>query len=194
MGKWLFVTGTSKGSYFVVESDGEHREVAGLDINLGVSSGETVNEALQTLLDKLTTSKEVPETLFKKQKLIAYKIEDEGEWIDIKKQLVDSSKDKEVVETTNTVYENIKCKWCSENLPKNGAAQFSHLKKHLKQLVSGGRMTQEIFNKVNSITLKDDVVELLQQAKADGLLHTSDKAVSGSAQQVQTQVQTQQKP
>jgi hypothetical protein len=196
MKKWIFVTGTTRGSFTAVEPDGEIREVIGLDVNLGMESGENVKEAAQKLLNKLARSHTIPEVLYKKNKIIAYEILDNGDFVDIKKDL--SEVDVEEVHKTEvtSVYQNVKCKWCEEALPKNGAAQFSHLKKHLKQLVVAGLMTQEVMNAVNSLTLKGDVVEILQRAKAAGLLKAAVAASPGSeqGQGQQKQEQNQQKP
>ncbi|KKL63211.1 hypothetical protein LCGC14_2177360 [marine sediment metagenome] len=50
-------------------------------------------------------------------------------------------------------YKSINCEWCKQQVPKNGAAQFSHLKKHLSELVASGAMTKKKAKDIRSIKL-----------------------------------------
>ena len=53
-------------------------------------------------------------------------------------------------------YKRIKCQHCGNMIPSNGAAQFSHLKKHVKELLSAGKLTDEQVKEIRSIRLKPE--------------------------------------
>lgn len=57
------------------------------------------------------------------------------------------------VKTRTSKYKNVKCKWCDDDIPSNGAAQFSHLKKHINQLVERGILNKSQASKIRSIKL-----------------------------------------
>lgn len=63
---------------------------------------------------------------------------------------------KEIKEVHRTIYKNsnvqfkkIKCEFCDELISKNGAAQFSHLKKHLGGNTEGLKTIKEIRRRLN---------------------------------------------
>ncbi len=50
-------------------------------------------------------------------------------------------------------YSEIKCEWCGQQVPKNGAAQYSHLRKHINELVNMKMLSKPESKKINSIKL-----------------------------------------
>lgn len=62
-------------------------------------------------------------------------------------------------------FKSKKCEYCGDDVPRNGAAQFSHLRKHLRQLVDKGWMTKKQMDAIRSVTVSDEVKKLLKGAK-----------------------------
>ena len=59
----------------------------------------------------------------------------------------------EVEEEIKPKFKLMKCEWCKQEIPKNGAAQFSHLKKHLSELVEKGALTARKAKSIRSTKL-----------------------------------------
>jgi hypothetical protein len=57
-------------------------------------------------------------------------------------------------------YNRIECSWCNQMIPRNGAAQFSHLKKHINEVIQDGKITEEEAKEIRSVKLdpKYDVI------------------------------------
>lgn len=66
-------------------------------------------------------------------------------------------------------FELKKCEWCGETLPSNGAAQFSHLRKHIKQLVEGKLLSEENGKEVRSIKLSNELINIFSEGKKQKL-------------------------
>lgn len=52
-----------------------------------------------------------------------------------------------------SLYNKIKCPYCDDKVSSNGAAQFSHLKKHVRELVKEGAITKRQASGIRSIKL-----------------------------------------
>ena len=61
-------------------------------------------------------------------------------------------------------YESIKCEYCGESIPKNGAAQFSHLRKHVKQLVDQGMISDLEAKQIRKVKLNPKMKKRFQNA------------------------------
>ena len=61
-------------------------------------------------------------------------------------------------------YEPIKCEYCGESIPKNGAAQFSHLRKHVKQLVDRDVISDLEAKKIRKVKLSPGMKKKFKEA------------------------------
>ena len=61
-------------------------------------------------------------------------------------------------------YELVKCEYCGESIPRNGAAQFSHLRKHVKQLVDRGVVSDLEAKKIKKVKLNPEMKKKFQKA------------------------------
>jgi len=167
MPTWVFASGHTRGSFTAVESDGETRECVGIDLVLGTEVAETKEEAYRQLLAKLIQAAAIPEYLFKDKNIICYEINKSYNIpIDLK------HRPKEIVLEQNPVkefgFQKVPCKWCNKELPSNGAAQFAHLGKHLRQLVFKNLLTREQSALVRSTALTPEVEKIFNEGKAIG--------------------------
>ena len=167
MPTWVFASGHTRGSFTAIESDGDIRECAGVDLVLGTEVAETKEEAYQQLLTKLTHALAIPAYLFKERNIICYEINKSYFMpLDLK------HRPKEVALAPNPVkefgFQKVPCKWCSKELPSNGAAQFAHLGKHLRQLVFKNLLTKEQSALVRSTALTPEVEKIFEEGKTIG--------------------------
>lgn len=66
-------------------------------------------------------------------------------------------------ESVESKFKISKCEWCGNELSSGGAARFSHLKKHVRELVKNGVLSQEQANDVHSVKLTDEMRKLFEQ-------------------------------
>jgi hypothetical protein len=158
MKKWLFTSGATRGSFTAVNPDGEHRDCAGIDLVLGIEEDETVEGALRKILEKLRESSAVPEYLYKNRNLVAYEVSG-MKWIKHEEMLkeIDLPVNKTLAVKVEK-FETKICQWCGESLPSNGAAQFSHLRKHVLQLVKANILTKDQVGEIRSIKLSPEML------------------------------------
>jgi hypothetical protein len=60
-------------------------------------------------------------------------------------------------------YDRIKCIWCKQMIPRNGAAQFSHLKKHVNEIVQDGKITEDEAKEIRSVKLNDKYIDVFKK-------------------------------
>ena len=65
-------------------------------------------------------------------------------------------------EKNEAKYERIECRWCDESIPKNGAAQFSHLKKHVNELKKKGLLTEDQASSVRKLKLEQEIEDVFK--------------------------------
>jgi len=167
MPTWVFASGHTRGSFTAVESDGETRECVGVDLVLGTEVAETKEEAYQQLITKLTKAAAIPAYLFKDKNIICYEI---GKSYTLPFDM--NMTKKEIVLEPNPVkefgFQKVPCKWCGNDLPSNGAAQFAHLSKHLRQLVAKNLLTRGQSVLVRSTALTPEMEKIFNEGKNTG--------------------------
>ena len=173
MAEFLFTSGTSRGAFTAVEADGERRDCIGVDIVLGIETGETAKEALTELLTKLSQSHALPEYLYQHRNIVVYKISG-SDWINHTELLKHATKEAEEELKTEPLkteggYQEVTCKWCGKTLPSNGGPQFAHLQKHLRQLLKAKLITDEQYRSIHTTTLTKEFEEILLKAKEAGI-------------------------
>lgn len=173
MGTWLFTTGVMRGSYTVVEEDGEQREQIGLDLCLGFGKGENIKEAAKAILTKAFSHRVVPASFL--GTLNAFEIKSDTTVSIGKKDLEDIKKEvmKEAIQpqqqvTSDATAVGQECTWCGEILPPNAAGKFSHLKKHIGVLVAKEIIPLEDAKDIHSLKLKPNIIVAFQKAKDKG--------------------------
>ena len=72
--------------------------------------------------------------------------------------------EEEVPEEEEPKYKAIKCEFCGEEIPKNGAAQYSHLRKHVKQLVARGVISERDSKKIRKVKLEPATYKIFKKA------------------------------
>lgn len=175
MPTWLFTTGSTRGSFQAVEADGEVIDVIGVDLVLGSGDGETVEEAMKKVVEKISSERRVPKYLYDQKKIIAHLVT-KSSWIDHNGALKESSVDvlkritpQEEVKVTAPQrdaigsYKAQVCQWCGDEVPSNGAAQFSHLKKHVNHLVEKNALTKEQGLAIRKIRLTPDMEKTFKE-------------------------------
>lgn len=60
-------------------------------------------------------------------------------------------------------YKQTPCIYCQALVPSNGGAQFSHIKKHLKELIASGELTQAKADSVRSTKLQPDIIAVFKK-------------------------------
>lgn len=60
-------------------------------------------------------------------------------------------------------YDRVQCEWCGSMIPSNGAAQFSHLRKHINELVKKGKLTELAAKSINSTKLSKVMRKLFER-------------------------------
>lgn len=60
-------------------------------------------------------------------------------------------------------YDRIKCEWCGAQIPSNGAAQFSHLKKHVKELVESKIISESLASEIKKLKLKPNIRKIFEK-------------------------------
>jgi hypothetical protein len=162
--KFLITTGVTRGSYTALESDGVERQVVGLDLCLGIVSAETADEAVETLFSGHLRNSTIP--AYMQKKVVVHKISDSS-FVEVSKALAKIPQEEEKLKIQ--AFEDKKCDFCGDVLPSNGAAQFSHLRKHLLRMVEKNIIDKERANSVRSLKLEPDLLRLLEKAKGDGV-------------------------
>lgn len=163
MDKFLVTTGITRGSYTALEGDGTEKQVTGLDLCLGIISAETADEAVEKLFSRHLRNSSIP--VYMQKKVVVHKISDSS-FIEVAKALAKIPQEEEKIKIQ--AFEDKKCSWCGDMLPSNGAAQFSHLRKHLLKMVDKNIIDKERANSVRSLKLEPDLLRLLEKAKGDG--------------------------
>jgi hypothetical protein len=150
MPRYLFIT-DFKGSYEVHDADGNSQQHVGLSMYLGVQEGSSPNEAFASLYSKHSLERVF--TDLGSQGAYCFEVHGSGIDIDMKKMFKIHKDDQAAGQVTNEV----KCEWCGEAIPINGAARFSHLKKHIRELVKKKLLTLEQANAVRKVDLDDAI-------------------------------------
>lgn len=156
MKKFIFVTGIMRGNYVSVTDVGEEVNYSGVSLYLGTSKGENVTEAWEKLLGKHGLDICLPD--FRTHDIIAFEIADDG--VELSAKIKGAMKPTNVVEPGSVKvgkFGEKTCQWCGEVLPGNGAAQFSHLKKHINWLVSKEVLTKEESQAIRSVKLTPEM-------------------------------------
>jgi hypothetical protein len=154
--KWLFTT-LLAGEYHISLPDGELESHTGLDMFLGVGTGDTPDEAFSGIFNKLGLDK----LHLENATIYAHEVVDSR-----KVHRVNFSKAKHIIvfDGKKAIYDDNKkaCEWCGKELPTNGAAQFSHIKMHFRQLVNKGKLTPEQAN-VRSVELSPELRKIFEE-------------------------------
>jgi len=158
MKKWLFTSGTTRGTCTTISPDMETRECVGIDLVLGIVKGNTIEQALEELIQKLNIAQAIPEYVYKSKIIVAYEITD-GIQMSIPK-----ISDIKIEEKVSNLFGQ-PCQWCGKPVSNKGAAQFSHLQKHLRQLMKSNLISKEQCQEIRSTTLSKEMIELLTQHK-----------------------------
>lgn len=166
MAKFLITTGMTRGSYTAVEEDGTEKEVVGLDLCLGIVTADTADEAVEKLFSTHLKNSTIP--AYMQKKVVAHMISDSS-FVEVSKALAKIPQNDEKDKVKAQAFEDKKCDWCGDVLPSNGAAQFSHLRKHLLRMVDKNIIDKEKVNSVRSLKLEPDLLRLLEKAKGDGV-------------------------
>lgn len=145
---------------YIPKVDGDDvDEVLGVSLFLGVESGDNPEDAFSRLYGKHSMDRVYPDIL--KLNVFCYEV---GQFIDVNiKKAISVDKEDIVIDT-------LQCRWCDANISNKGAAQFSHLQKHLRVLLKKKLITKEQFQAVRSIELSkeiDDALTLLYKKKVN---------------------------
>ena len=163
--KWVFTTQLA-GSYSISLPDGEQEEHIGLDMFLGVGEGDNPDKAFGKIfyklgLDRLHLNDAV---------IYAHKIVDDHKVsnVNLSKAIrsceTDSSTSSIIVNNkSNYSIKSKACEWCGKDMPTNGAAQFSHIKMHVRQLVDKGKLTKEQAAGVRSVKLSGEIRKIFEE-------------------------------
>jgi hypothetical protein len=153
MPRYLFIT-DYKGSYETLDADGNSYTHCGLSMYLGVDEGNTPNEAFASLYGKHSLERAF--TDISSQMVYCFAINGHGIDVDVRKALKVQG-NQITNQITKQVSNEIKCEWCGDDLPTNGAARFSHLKKHIRELVKKKLLTQEQANLIRKLDLDNEI-------------------------------------
>jgi hypothetical protein len=164
--KFLITTGMTRGSYTAIEEDGVEKQIVGLDLVLGIVTADTADEAVETLFSIHLKNSTIP--AYMQRKVITHLITDSS-FIEVTKALAKIKQNDDKDKVKAQAFENKKCQWCGDVLPSNGAAQFSHLRKHLLRMLVKNILDKEKVNSVRSLKLEPDLLRLLEKAKGDGV-------------------------
>jgi hypothetical protein len=157
MPKFVFNTGTLRGTYTACDENGELRECVGLDFFIGISEGKDAREAAIKLLDKEHIRNSLPYGT--PNILHAYEVKNDCT-IDISK-IIKKAKDENKKEVA---INDEPCQWCGQAQSKSSAAKFAHLKKHINQLQAKELLTKEQAITIRSLTLSPEMVAIFTQA------------------------------
>jgi hypothetical protein len=152
MPKYVFISNLIRGRYISVDTNGEDISYDGISLNLGISDGATPQEAWDKI--SKTQLKTIPE--IKISKIYAYEIVAEHE-INNKQEPVKE------VPLPQIGYVPKTCQWCGKEIPSNGAASFSHLRSHLKELREKNVITREQEIAVRSLKLTPEMTKVLSE-------------------------------
>jgi hypothetical protein len=161
MKNFVFVTGVMKGVYVSVTDTGDSYDYSGVSLYLGVGHGESVSVAWDKLASKHSFKRSLPD--IPDSKIFAFEITGEG--IDVVPRLVNDEVDGPLqLKMADEKYKSIPCRWCGEQAPNNGGAQFSHLKSHLNELVSKKFLDVEQVKNIRSVKLPPDLMKIFEEA------------------------------
>lgn len=153
MKRWVIVA-QLRGKYIGVNEDNEEFSHFGPSLYLGVGRGETVDEAFGLMAERQGLNYNLAD--IKHAKIFGYECIGEGQDINFKKsgKLADEHYG---LKNENSKYEDKKCEWCQDTLPSNGAAQFSHLRKHVSQLQKMKLLSDQDVKEIRSIKLTSEI-------------------------------------
>lgn len=154
MKKFIFVTGVMKGTYQGYNCDQEH-DYTGISLYLGVSQGETKEAAWITLYEKHSLDRYLTDLT----KVVGFEVVGDGHDMVLDQAKISAkSEQTPVIKVGN--YEEKQCKFCKAKVPSNGAAQFSHLKKHINELLSKNLLTKEQAAGIRSLKLEPAIEKI----------------------------------
>jgi hypothetical protein len=162
--RWVLIshlTGTYVPRKF--DSEEEPKQTIGCSLYLGIGTGDTPEEALGELAGRHSLRVHLPD--IEHANLIAYEVVGNGVDLDIEK--AENSYDKITdpkIKGKITVTSGEKCKWCTQELSTSSAAQYSHLKKHVSQMIKAKFLTQEQAREIRGIKLSPEMIEIFKQA------------------------------
>jgi hypothetical protein len=174
MKSWIFTTGITRGSYTIIEADGEERDHVGMDLCLGFGKGDNVKEVAKAILTRAFAHRMVPASFT--GTLHAFEIGsdttismEKKELEDVKNQAMKEEIQPQPKVVSDAVAVGQECIWCGETLPPNAAGKFSHLKKHVGVLVAKEIITIDDAKGIHSLKLKPNIMMAFQKAKEKGL-------------------------
>jgi hypothetical protein len=142
-----------KGTYTTVDSDGSKAEHTGLSMYLGVSEGNNPKEAFADLYQKHGMEWTFPDL----QSVYCFKVDGQAIDVDVNKGIHGKTE-------INLVNDQIKCEWCGDEISNKGAARYSHLQKHARQLLKKGKLTKEQAVLITGVKLPSEVEQVFAAA------------------------------
>jgi hypothetical protein len=164
MKKFLFVSHLVRGRYQYITDEGDEVNYDGISLYLGIGEGNTVEEAWANILDSGYIGRTLPEV--KIRHAFGYEIVDDGVQVKYQegKEVHTETEAPKPLRSPSEKYETKVCVWCHEPVPSNGAAQFSHLKKHVNELVAKKVLDKEQANAVRSVKLTPEMEVIFKEA------------------------------
>lgn len=153
MGRWLFTTMLA-GEFFSVNEYGEKQQHIGLPLYLGVETGDTPEEAFSRIYGKHSLH-QMPSLA--NAPIHAFELAGKSVTLDYGKSKKIAGHDATEEALTGYVANGSECEWCHEEIPSNGAARYSHLKKHVRQLVKKSLLTEEQGQAIRSVELAPEM-------------------------------------
>jgi hypothetical protein len=126
MPEYIFISNLIRGQYISKTADGEDIVYDGISLYLGQEQGDTPEIAWGKCLDKAHLEEKIPE--IKIRKVYAYEITGKDHELNFAIGKQEAPK-----EVKTEKYQLKTCEWCGDELPSNGAAQFAHLMKHIRE-------------------------------------------------------------
>jgi hypothetical protein len=165
MKKFLFVSHLVRGRYQYVTDEGDEVNYDGISLYLGIGKGNTVEEAWADILDSGYIGRTLPEVRIRHA--FGYEIVDDGVQVKYQegKEVHTETEAPKPLRSPSEKYETKVCVWCHEPVPSNGAALFSHIKRHLRSLVKGDIITKQQMDAIHSINLPAEINLILDQHK-----------------------------
>lgn len=161
--RFIFVTNSLRGNFITVDNNEEH-SYSPVSLYLGIGRGNTIEEAWGYMIERHGLADTLPHIT----NVFGYEVN--GESKDMNPDLLKASS----IYTKKTASANSAsdaqlgqkvCEWCNERLSNNGAAQFSHLKKHLRQLVKMKLLSDDQVSKITSVKLEPEIYKVFELGK-----------------------------
>jgi len=152
--KWIFTT-ELKGEYTSVDPLGKCTIYSGLSMYLGAQEGKTPEKAFNKLYNMHGLKHRLPD--IHNAVIYAFEVNHTGVRLDLNKSLESKNEEKQQLPKSEL------CEWCKAQLPPNGAAKFSHLKKHINELVKKHKLTQEQANSIRKLKLESEVRKIFEE-------------------------------